>query len=261
VKFWLTLLAQAFNFFVLLFILYKVLYKPVRNTMRTREAQIKQRYDEAEGKIEAAETARAEAEAKQHEIDAQRTALLDEAKTEAAARRDVLIADARREADEQIARAREAIGREWRQAAEHLSALLGNTVTTICTTVLETSGESLTDRAVAEVIERIGSLEGADLDEAQRAVERGQVRLFAAVEVTEEIPGRVRDALGVKLGHAGVSLPVERDDSLVAGVELAIGTLRIRSHWRERLDEALAAARSGLLDAVPHSASEQEHMA
>ena len=82
-SFWATLGFQAANFFALVAILYWLLYKPVRKTMQQREQQIQDRYGEAEGKIKDAEDARAKAEAKEHEIDAQRTQLLDEAKRDA----------------------------------------------------------------------------------------------------------------------------------------------------------------------------------
>ena len=257
-KFVWTLLFQVLNFFVLLFVLYKLLYKPVRNAMKTREAQIKQRYDEAEGKIKDAERARAESEAKQHELDAQRAGLLDEAKAAAAARSEALLDEARQQADQLIERARDAIGREWRQAADGLGDTLGRTVIALCAKVLETSGGSLTDHAAAEAVEAIGSLEGDDLDEARRAVEHGPVTVLAASALSGEAQRKIATALGAKAGRSEAVLHVEQDESLVAGIELKLGALRIRAHWRERLEEALAAAQKEVLTSAPHSESGEE---
>jgi len=251
-----TALIQAFNFFVLVFILYKLLYKPVRNTMKAREAQIQKRYDEADGKIKDAEKARAEAEGKQHEIDAQRTALLDEAKQAATERGEALLDEARGAADQMVERAREAVRREWRQAADALGETLGRTVVALCAKALEASGASLGEHAVGEVIEAIGRLEGGDLDEARRAAEHGPVKVLAAGALSDDAQQKLGAALAAKVGRRSVPLEVEEDASLVAGVEVALGTLRVRSHWRQRLEEALAASRDEIAAAAPQPAKE-----
>lgn len=256
-KFGWTLLFQAMNFFVLVFVLYKLLYKPVRNTMKAREAQIQGRYDEADGKIKDAEKARAEAEAKQHEIDAQRAQLLDEAKQAAMERGEALLAEAHGEADHLVERAREAIQREWRQAADALGETLGRTVVALCAKALEASGSSLAEHAVGEVIETIGQLEGGDLLEARRAAEHGPVKVLVAGALSDEAKKRLGAALGAKLSRGPVPLDVEQDASLVAGVEVALGTLRIRWHWRQRLDEALAASREKIHAAAPRAESDE----
>ncbi len=256
-SFWWTFAFQAANFLALVVILYLILYKPVRNTMRAREAQIQERYDEADSKIKDAEKARAEAEAKQRELDAQRSQLLDEAKQTAAERGEALLAEARGEADRLVERAREAIRREWRQAADGLSETLSRTVVALCAKALEQSGDSLTERAVREVIEAIGRLEGADLDEARRAAEHGSARVRAATALSKQAEQELGKALGASLGRGPLALVVEQDESLVAGIEVALGTLRIRAHWRQRLDEALAAARDEVLAAAPRAESEK----
>jgi len=257
VSFWATLAFQALNFFALVVILYLVLYKPVRRTMQQREDQIKERYEAAERKAQEADKARQAAEAKQHEIDGQRDQLLDEAKQAAEERHAVMLDEARAEADRLVERARDAIRREWMHAADGLGEALSRTVVALCAKVLESGGDSLTDRAVAEVIERIGRLEGADLDEAKRGAKEGRMSVRTAAALPDEAKEQLVKALGEKLGGKAVELDVEEDASLVAGVELALGTLRVRSHWRQRLDEALEASRKELVEAAPAAAPDK----
>jgi len=254
VSFWATLAFQALNFFALVVILYLVLYKPVRRTMQQREDQIKARYDAAERKAQEADKGRQAAEAKQHEIDGQRDQLLDEAKHAAEERRTAMLDEARGEAERLVERARDAIRREWTHAADGLGEALSRTVVALCGKVLESGGDSLTDRAVAEVIERIGRLEGADLDEAKRGAKEGRMTVRTAAALSDKARQQLAKALGEKLGDKAVELDVEEDASLVAGVEVALGTLRVRSHWRQRLDEALDASRKELAEAAPAAA-------
>ncbi len=251
-SFWWTFGFQALNFFALVAILYWLLYKPVRRTMQQREDQIRARYDKAEGKIKDAKDARAKAEAKQREIDAQRAQLLDEAKRDAEARGEALLADARAEAGGLIERAREAIRREWLQAADELGETLRGTVVALSAEAFGPGAASLTEAAVREVIEAIERLEGADLDEARRAVSRGPVKVVAASALSDDAQHQLGDALRARLGTGPASLDVEQDASLIAGVEVALGTLRVRSHWRERIEQALAKAKAEIAAAAPH---------
>ena len=253
-SFWATLAFQALNFFALVVILYLVLYKPVRRTMQRREDQIKARYDDAERKAQEADKARQDAEATQREIDGQRDQLLDEAKQAAEERRTAMLEEARAEADRLVERARDAIRREWTHAADGLGEALSRTVVALCAKVLESGGDSLTERAVAEVIERIEQFEGADLDEAKRGAKESRVTVRAAAGLSDEVRQQLAKAIGEKVGDKAVELNVEEDASLVAGVEVALGTLRVRSHWRQRLDEALEASRKELADAAPAAA-------
>ena len=248
------LLFQAVNFFILVFLLYKLLYRPVRRTMQRREDQIKERYEGAERKAQDADKARQEAEAKQREIDAQRDQLLDEAKQSAEERRTAMLQEARGEADRRVERARDVIRREWTQAADGLGEALSRTVVALCAKVLESGGDSLTDRAVTEVVERLGELEGADLDEAKRGAKEGRVTVRAAAALSDEARQQLGKAIGEKVGDKAVELDVEEDASLIAGVEVALGTLHVRSHWRQRLDEALEASRKELAEAAPAGA-------
>ncbi|MBN1917853.1 MAG: hypothetical protein JW889_08095 [Verrucomicrobia bacterium] len=254
--FWATFAFQALNFFALVAILYYFLYKPVRQTMQQREQQIQGRYEEAEAKIRDADDARAKAEAKQREIDAKRTQLLDEAKEDARQRGEAMLADARKEADRLIGRAREAIRREWTQAADALGETLSRTVVALCAQALGPNADALTAGATREVVGVVERLEGADLDEARRAAARGPVVLKAAGAVPDDTRKQLADALGTRLGGGPVEVRVEQDESLVVGVELALGTLRIRSHWRQRLEQTLADARAELVAAAPYPESE-----
>jgi F-type H+-transporting ATPase subunit b len=256
-SFWWTFGFQAVNFIALVVILYFVLYKPVRKTMKAREEQIQGRYDEAEQKTKDAEKAREDAEATHREIDAQRTQVLDEAKQAAAERGEALLAEARKEADRLVERTRDAIRREWTQAADGLSEALGQTVIALCAKVLESGGDSLTERAVGEVVERIGKLEGADLDEARRGAEHGRATVRAAGALSDQARQQLAKSLGEKLGRDAVELDMQEDASLVAGIEVALGTLRVRSHWRQRLDEALEASRKEILEAAPAAAADK----
>ena len=255
--FW-TFVFQAVNFFVLVALLYWLLYKPVRRTMQQREDQVKERYEAAERKAQEADQARKQAEVKQHEIDEKREQLLDEAKQAAQERREAMVNDAKAEADRLVQRTRDAVRREWTQAADALGETLSRTVLTLCAKVLEAGGDSLTERAAREVGERIDALDGTDLEEAKRGAKNDRVTVHVAGALSDKAKQQLSKAIGKKLGADTVELDVQEDASLVAGVEVALGTLRIRSHWRGRLDEALTAARQTIIENAPPPSQDEK---
>jgi len=257
VDFW-TFVFQAVNFFVLVALLYWLLYKPVRRTMQQREDQIKERYEAAERKSQDADKARKQAEAKQHEIDEKRQQLLNEANQAAQERREAMVNDAKAEADRLVQRTRDAVRREWTQAADALGETLSRTVLTLCAKVLEATGDSLTERAAREVIERIDAFDGADLEEAKRGAKTDRVTVRVAGPFSDKAKQQLSKAIGKKLGADAVELDVQEDASLVAGIEVALGTLRIRSHWRHRLDEALTAARQTIAESAPPTGQDEK---
>jgi F-type H+-transporting ATPase subunit b len=106
---WFTVLAQAINFLVLVWLLKHFLYKPVLNAMDTREQKIAAQLRDAEK-----QKAEAEAQAKsfrtaQEEFDQKRQTLLHEAEVEAETLRQRLSEEARQEIETLRAKWREVL--------------------------------------------------------------------------------------------------------------------------------------------------------
>ncbi len=75
-----TILLQMANFFIMAFILYRFLFKPLQKTLKAREMKTTQMMDEAEQARQAAEEKRQEYEEKSNNIDAEIAARKNEAR-------------------------------------------------------------------------------------------------------------------------------------------------------------------------------------
>ncbi len=92
-----TLLAQVFNFLVLVVLLRRLLFRPLLRVMDERERRFVQRHQEAEAGIRQAEELLARARAEQEEFEKTRSLLRSQAEAEAAEQRRHLLEEARAE--------------------------------------------------------------------------------------------------------------------------------------------------------------------
>ena len=84
---WFTVVAQALNFLILVWLMKRFLYKPVLNAIDAREKRIAMELADAKSKKAEAKKDRDEFQQKNEEFDGQRAALLSKATEEAKAER------------------------------------------------------------------------------------------------------------------------------------------------------------------------------
>ena len=98
---WFTVGAQALNFFILVWLMKRFLYKPILHAIDAREKRIATELANADAKKAEAQKERDEFQHKNDEFDQQRAALLSKAKDEAKTELQRLLDEARKTADAQ----------------------------------------------------------------------------------------------------------------------------------------------------------------
>jgi F-type H+-transporting ATPase subunit b len=101
-----TFVFQVINFGVLLWILKRILYRPVRDMMEKRRALAVKKLEEAEHAREEANKLQLKCQEDQKALAEQRTNLLEEMKTEVARQRQRMLAEADQEAQRRIEKGR-----------------------------------------------------------------------------------------------------------------------------------------------------------
>jgi F-type H+-transporting ATPase subunit b len=219
---WFTVVAQALNFLILVWLLKRFLYKPILNAIDAREKQIATELADAEAKKAEASQERDEFTRKNEEFDQQRASLLNQAANEATAERQRLLDHARKESDALRNKWQEALRREHQTLSEELNrrtregvfAIARKTLTDLATTSLE---EQMTDA----FIRRLGELSSAEMVGLQSAFEAAStpaiVRSTFRLPVAQRraIEGMVRDVLAI-----GTQVQFETAPDLVSGIEL-----------------------------------------
>jgi len=243
---WTTILLQALNFLILLVILQRFLYRPLRSKMREREAEIESEIAAAERRAAEAEREREELEERLEAATTEAEEIRREAREEAAARREEILEKARGEAADIRQEATERVRREERAARERIRKDARRTAVELTKDLLrETGGKAVHDRLVERFLRGEDDLGEADLDRLADAVRRagGAVRVRTAYPMEADELERLREALLERLPREDESAPpaiefsVEEDPELVAGLSLLSGGVAVDLNVKHALEE------------------------
>jgi len=237
-----TYIGTIVSFLIFVAILYKLLYKPVGRVLKERKDAMEADLREAEKLRAEAEQLRAEARKHEQELDAKRDGILKEARDQAAAERKQLLEETEKEARARIERFRRILKQERDDLLAQVRDDLRETLMAVAAAVIAKDADLLADRSIermeslaAEMSEDDVSAARAALDGENRAVE---VRSAGALGDAQQ--ERLKKALASKLGIEAVRIEVAEDNSLIAGVEMSLGHIRLAAHWRGMIEEALS---------------------
>lgn len=134
---WQLLIAQIVNFAIIAGVLTYFVYRPVLNLLDARRERIRKAMEDVE-RIENQKKDMEELRTKRlTEADQEAGTLLEEAKKQGEQTRDDIIAAAKREADEMIAKGRQLIAAERRQAYEEVHQNLAQLIIKLTEKILE----------------------------------------------------------------------------------------------------------------------------
>ncbi len=222
---WFTVGAQLLNFLILVWLLKHFLYKPVLNAIEAREKHITDELADAAAKNAAAEKEREDLQNAHKVFDEQRGALLAKVAEEAKASRQLLLAEAHREADS----LREQQGSLLRSDQQRLGQQITRAVTQ---EVFAITRKALTDLAAANLEERMGEVFTRRLRELDG---KAREQLATALKLSSEpaivrssfaLPAPVRATIQNALNEtfcAEVRVQFETAPDLISGIELTAG--------------------------------------
>ncbi|HYF84975.1 F0F1 ATP synthase subunit delta [Azospirillum sp.] len=233
-----TILLQAVNFLILVWLLRRFLYRPVLAVIAERQAATERVRSEAEAARQAAEAARRTLEDQRATLPAERDRLIAAARTEAEAERAALLDRARGEVDHALEEARARLAEERAQALGALQRHAAALGTQLATRLLrDAPARALTRPLLEEACAAVEALPAAQRHALADGVEAVPVRVAAAAPLPDEDAAHTRDRLSAALGRP-VALELTEDPSLIAGVELHFAHSVVRRSWKQRLAEA-----------------------
>ena len=136
---WFTVVAQAVNFLILVWLLKRFLYQPILDAIDARERRIAKVLADADMQKAAALQERDTFQRKNQEFDQQRNLLLQQMTDEVAVTRRKLLDDARQAADAFSAKRRAALQRELGEQALFVPADLADVGAAVCVTTPATA--------------------------------------------------------------------------------------------------------------------------
>jgi F-type H+-transporting ATPase subunit b len=239
---WWTIALQAINFLVLVWLLQRLLFKPVQNVIARRKALVEEAFEEAAAAKEAAETEQKQYAAGQAALDESRQDMLTKAHQEIEADRDRVLEDARAEADDLIRNAREQIESERRAAITDTRSQVADLAVQMAGQLLRQVAEPpggarrLNDAFLEQVLARLDALEPEALRSLRAELEDGTegLRVVTGIALNAEEQGRWQRALQDRIGPPRrMEFLVEPD--LIGGAELRFPHAVLSLAWSEQL--------------------------
>lgn len=232
---WWTLLLQIVNILILVWLLHRFLYKPVKAVVEKRRAMAGAELASAKAREAEAETLKANLEAERAALAKERHALLDAARREADEKRKALMDSAGRQADALLADARTKAEKARQADIASLKDELAHTAVAIARTILaQTSNQDLDAVFRARILGKLDAL-GGEVGASKREAHALRVTTAAPLAAAEE--NAWREALKSRFAD-GAEIAFAVDPELVAGAELRLPNAQLRFAWADELKEA-----------------------
>src|SRR5271157_2644182 len=168
---WFTVIAQAINFLILVWLLKRFLYKPILHAIDQREKGIATQLAQAEAKKAEAQKARDNFLHKNEAFDQERAALLQKATADATAERQRLLDEARKDADALRTKRQNALESEQRNLNVEIIRWTQREVFAITRkTLADLATTSLEERMGDVFVRRIRALTGAAKEQMATAL-------------------------------------------------------------------------------------------
>lgn len=253
---WFTVIAQAINFLVLVWLLKRFLYKPILDAIDARENQIaKTLADAAESKT-AAQEQRDEFARKNSQFNADRDSLVHEMKEEINVKRQALLDDAHQSADAISAKRLEAMQRAEKTIANEITRQTQDQVFAISRKTLRDLADAGLEQQIAKTFMRqLQEMNGSAKDELSEALTRASepARVRSAFELPQEQQTTIRHAI-VEIAAADVPVRFEVAPDAIGGIELVSSGRKIA--WS--IDEYLTSLHKSIGDLMNREAKTAE---
>jgi F-type H+-transporting ATPase subunit b len=246
---WVTVAAQIVNFLVLVWLLQRVLYRPLTRALKAREDEVSRSLREAES---AKETARTEAEAHRHalrELEDSRSARLAAVEEEAARLHAEMTKKARGELAQRRAAWQAQLEDEKAAFLNRLRRRAGEAFVTLARRALaDMADEDLVDRIARVFARRLSALDPEEQKHLKSAARREEAPLIlSSFPLSPEAQALIAEAVGHAV-ERHVDIEFRDEPGLECGVVLAIGSRHVGWTLGEHLD-ALEDDVARLLDA------------
>lgn len=241
---WFTVIAQAVNFLILVWLMKRFLYQPILSAIDARERRIAAQLADADAKEAEARSERQAFQRKNDEFDKQHLALLSQAKDEAAAQRQRLFDAARKDADDLRDKQQTLLRNEFRNLHAEIARRTRTEAFAIARQLLtDLAGESLEARMADVFVQRLRELDAEEKNRLASLLPSSSLPVL--VRSAFELPPAQRALIEAALGETFAALPpvrFERAPDLIGGIELILQGQKIA--WS--LADSLAALEKGV---------------
>lgn len=233
---WFEIGAQIINFFLLLFILNKLFYKPVIKAMENRRVRIFKAEKEAKEKMEQAETLINDYDKKILSIEKEKTHILDRHRRQALEEKESLLVKYEKEARDKREIYLKEIEEEKEFFIKRLRQELGSKAVEIASKILSTiSSKDLEEEVFRAFIEDLKGLKER-IPHKDSLYKESQINLYSARELKEKEKDQIKASLEESMTNVeDISFEINKD--LILGYELNLESYTVHNSIKTYLNE------------------------
>lgn len=239
---WWTFALQVVNFILLVWLLWRFLYRPVKEVIEKRKELSTLAFAEADARKSDAEAARQRFEQDRAKLVQERQDMLKNAHDELEAERERMLGEAGDKAKELIEAARESVAEERRAALTDIREEVTALAVELASGIMRKAGSSAPNRFFLEMLERQVKEMSADERERLRndlAPDDARLTVATALPLTPEEKDQWNDCLSAGLGQQ-VETEFVADPELLGGAELRFPHAVLKISWSDQLQKAEA---------------------
>ncbi len=232
---WFEIIAQIINFFIILFILQKLLYKPVLEAMRKRQERISKAQIEADEKMKEANKLIEEYDEKIEDIQKEKRDILEDARQQAQEKKESLIEDYKKEAENKRKVYLKEIEDEKESFEKNLRIKLGNSAVKIASHIFDTISTKELEKEIFDTF--VLNLKALNHNTPNQDIgNEKSVEIHAYRDLSQEEKKKVEDVLKNQIKELK-EIKYETDASLILGYELNLETYTLHTNIKNYLDE------------------------
>lgn len=236
---WWTFALQAANFLILIWLLQRFLFKPVKEMVARRKQEIARVLTEASQEKKSAELIKLEIESKRSEIDQERHRIVDQAREQLSAERTRMLEEVRVETAKIREQALKQIAEERASASdqlfEHTVALAKGLAERL---LRELDLPSMEQPFLARVINYIDQLAPEERAKLVSRFDGAALLVTTAHPLDVQQQSKWREQLSERLG-AGFQIEFNADPALIVGAVISFPHGILRFNWRDSLNAAV----------------------
>lgn len=244
---WFTVLAQAVNFLVLVWLMKHFLYKPILNAIDAREKLIANELADASQKKNAGQKEIDEFSQKNKDFDHQRAELLTQATDEAKKERDRLLNEAKKDASALNLKQRDAWRSEAIRIKQKIKIKTQQEVFSIARkTLSDLAGMNLEERVIEVFVRKLHEVTGKDKDALLSSLRTSKDPFTLKTSFNLSDAQKIALENSIKELFTGQGVQFETNSDLISGIELSTHEQKIA--WN--IDEYLSSFEKGVNELI-----------
>ncbi len=235
---WFTVIAQVINFFILVWLLKKFLYKPILNAIDEREKKIREKLKDADALKAAAKKEQEDFKKQQADFDQQKKALMDKAVADANTQKQQLMDAAKTEADDLRTKMEKATKEKQENDNLHITEKIQQLVFAITRKALgEIASISLEEQSTNTFVKNLKELKDDEKKQFMDAFTSNSnaILVRSAFDLAAKQQDEIHDAVNVILS-ADTHLQFKTTPDIISGIELSTNGYKLSWSFSEYLN-------------------------